>query len=240
MAFFEHDFYIRMRDVDVNNEISNKSILGFFEDIGGLHSDKIGLGMNNIFETRLSWVLLHWKVKVFKRATYGNTIKIKTWARYSKKFYCYRDFEMYSESGELLVIATSKWALINIDSGLAKLEDELINRYTPESKSVFDELEVSKIREPSEYISTNNYTVLRSNIDINKHMHNLYYLDVAYEALPTDIYENTKFDNIEIMYKSSALLGDNLKCLYSKIDDEHFVSIKSEDESVLHAIIKLS
>ena len=71
-------------------------------------------------------------------------------------------------------------------------------------------------------------------------MHNLYYLDLAYEALPEDIYESISFENIEIMYKSAAFLGDNLKCYYSKISNEHFVTIKSNDEKTLHAIIKLS
>ena len=79
----------------------------------------------------------------------------------------------------------------------------------------------------------------RRDIDINKHMHNICYLDLAYEALPKDIYENTSFDNIEIMYKTGALLGEKVKCFYSDIDGEHIVTIKSEDETKLHAIVTL-
>ena len=70
-------------------------------------------------------------------------------------------------------------------------------------------------------------------------MHNLCYLDLAYEALPKEVYENTSFDNVEIMYKSSALLGDKLKCFYSFNDNCHSITIKSSDETTLHAIIKL-
>ena len=70
-------------------------------------------------------------------------------------------------------------------------------------------------------------------------MHNTYYLDLAYEALPKDVYENNTFNNFEIMYKTSALLGEKVKCLYSFVNGEHFVTIKSEDEAKLHAIIKL-
>lgn len=239
MAFFEYDFYVRMRDVDNKNKITNKAILGFFEDIGGLHSDKVGFGLKNIYETRLSWVLLHWKVEVLKRANYADIVHIKTWSRYSTKFYSYRDFEMYDEKGELLVIATSKWALINIDSGLAKLEESLIEKYEPEPKSVFSELEVKKLKEPEGYDNVCEYKVLRSNIDVNKHMHNLYYLDVAYEALPDNIYENNEFNNIEIMYKTGAMLGETLKCFYSKQSNEHFITIKNNEEKTLHSIIKL-
>lgn len=240
MAFFESDFYIRMRDVDKNNKITNKAILGFFEDIAGLHSDSVGFGLKNIEETQLSWILLHWKMKVIERANYGDTIHIKTWSRYSTKVYSYRDFEMYDSSGKLLAIATSKWALIHVNGGITKIENDMVQKYNPEAKSVFDELEVQKLKQPESYSYSCDYTVLRSDIDVNNHMHNLYYLDVAYEALPIDVYNNCTFNYIEIMYKTGAKLGDTLKCLYSKVGNEHFVTIKSLDEKVLYTIIKLA
>lgn len=241
MAFFEYDFNIRLRDVGFNNELSNQAILGFFEDIGGLHSDSVGYGLNKIYETRLSWVLLHWKIEVFKRAKYGDKIHIKTWSRYSQKFYSYRDFEMYDDNGNLLVIGTSKWTLINIDKGLERISDEHIAKYQPEDKSVFNIIELPKLKEPEiSNSATFEYTVSRTDIDINKHMHNLYYLDIAYEALPDNVYENSNFTNVEIMYKTGALLGESLKCFYCFIDKEHYVIIKSFDERNLHCIIKLS
>lgn len=241
MAFFENDFYIRLRDVNKSNKITNEAILGFFEDIGGLHSDSIGYGIKNIKETNLSWILLHWKMKVIERANYGDTVHVKTWSRYSSKIYTYRDFEMYNSDGKLLAIATSKWALINATTGrLEKLEDELISKYKPEEKSVFNELEVQKLKQPSEYDSLYEYTVSRRDIDVNNHMHNLYYLDIAYEVLPIDIYEKFDFSCVEIMYKTGAKLGDKLKCLYTKIDNDYFITIKSLDEKILYTIIKLS
>ena len=34
------------------------------------------------------------------------------------------------------------------------------------------------------------YNIQRRDIDINQHMHNLSYLDMAYEILPDNIYNN--------------------------------------------------
>lgn len=71
-------------------------------------------------------------------------------------------------------------------------------------------------------------------------MHNLYYLDLAYEALPYDVYKNYSFDNIEIMYKKEVKLDETIKCLYSFNGKEHIVTVKNLDCSTLHAIVKLS
>ena len=240
MAIFEHKFNFSIRDINKNTELTNKAILGFFEDIGGYQSDIAGYGLKDIEETRLSWVLLHWKIKVLKRIKYGDSINVKTWSIGAIHACCYRDYEIYNENNELCVIGTSKWALIHLEKGLMRLTDELVEKYQTENKLAFESFNFDKLKQPENSLLTFEYQVQRRDIDINNHMHNLCYLDLAYEALPKEIYENSSFNNVEIMYKSGAFLGDNLKCFYSQVDNEYFVTIKSNDEKTLHAIIKMS
>ena len=70
-------------------------------------------------------------------------------------------------------------------------------------------------------------------------MHNLYYLDLAYEALPQEVYEKRPFDNVRIEYKKEIKFGETIKCKYSYINDENVVAIFNDDESIVHAIIIL-
>lgn len=242
MAFIEHEFNLTIRDIDKNTNITNKAILSFFEDMGGLHSDLAGYGLKQIEQTRISWILLHWKVKVLKRIKYGESVKVKTWSRGMKLACCFRDFELYNSDGELCVVGTSKWTLFHIDKGLIRLTSDILEKYSNEDKCALD-FELKKLKEPDNYLNIYEYTVSRSDIDINHHMHNLRYLDLAYEAIPEEVYQSTinnNFDNIEIMYKKECYLGDKLKCFYSNVNNEHIVTIKSYDEKTLHAIVKLS
>ena len=240
MAFFEHDFHMTIRDIDKNTYLTNKAILSYFEDIGGYCSNLAGFGLKQILDTKLSWVLLHWKVKVIKRIKYGEeTVKVKTWSRGIEKACTFRDFEVYNKNNELCIIGTSKWTLIHLEKGLMRLTDDLLKNYQPEEIKSMPDYECKKLFEPETYSNVYTYTVSRRDIDINSHMHNLNYLDLAYEALPQDVYEKNTFDDIEIMYKKGALLGETLKCFYSNVEGEHYVTIKSEDEKNLHAIIKL-
>ena len=144
------------------------------------------------------------------------------------------------ENGDSVAIATSKWVLVNVnDDAIAKIPDEIINLYSPSDNNIFDKEEIDKLIDPKEYTNEYVYTVQRRDIDINKHMHNLNYLSLAYEVLPENIYFSKECNHIEIMYKKAIKLGNTVKALYSNIDNAHFITIKSEDESALHAIIKL-
>ena len=113
--FFESNFKTGLKDIGKNNLIKNETILEILENVGGEHSNLVGYGALTIEETRKSWILLDWKVKVIKRPIYAEELKVKTWGRSCQRAYTYRDFEIYNSKGELAVIATSKWAMIDID-----------------------------------------------------------------------------------------------------------------------------
>ena len=77
-------------------------------------------------------------------------------------------------------------------------------------------------------------------IDTNNHLHNIYYLDIAKEALPEEIYMNNKFNNFEIMYKKEIKCGETVKAFYSYEDAKHIITVKSNSETELHAMIILN
>ena len=240
MAICEYNYRLGFTDIGKDNLITNKGVLKLLENAGGMHSSQVGYGLNQIEDTKLSWVLLSWKVKILKRAKYNDVVYVKTWARNSSKISTYRDYEVYNENGELIIIGTSKWTLINIETKiLEKLSDKLIKAYNEEEKMVFGEEKIPKLVEPKEYDSKINYRILRSQIDVNEHVNNLYYLDFANEALPEKIYKMPECNNIEIMYKKQIKYGEDIVCLYKNENNENIITIKDKHEQITHAIIKL-
>lgn len=236
---YSETFKIGLKDIGKNNKIKNRAILEFLEDIGGYHSDTAGYGVNQIEETQLSWILLDWKLEVKNRPKYGDKLEIHTWARGINKLFTYRDYEIYNQKGEKCAIATSKWVLMNISKGkLERITDNIMEEYHPEEQQVFTE-GLDKIKIPTEYNSKIEYKVKRKDIDLNKHMHNLYYLDLAYETLPEDVYEQRPFNKVQIVYKKEIKLGEKIYCYYTKEKNKNVITIKSEDNNTIHAVIEL-
>ena len=152
---YKEKFKIGLKDVWKNSEVSNAAILEYLEDVAAYHSDSVGIGVNNTDDTNYTWLLLDWQVKVIKRPIYGQTLDIHTWSRKIIKCYAYRDFEIYDDEGNLCVIATSKWLLINSkERKITKVEPELADRYKSEiGKCVFDNPEIEKLKVPDDFES---------------------------------------------------------------------------------------
>ena len=238
---YKEKFKIGLKDVWAKDEVSNIAILEYLEDIAAYHSDSVGIGINTTNKTQISWLLSDWKLEVIKRPHYGQILDIHTWSRKIEKFYAFRDFEIYDEENNLCAIATSKWLLINNKTGkIVRVEAELADKYQSEmGKCVFKDTEIKKLYEPKEFINEVTYKARRRDIDVIGHMHNLYYLYLAYEALPEEEYNKRPFNHIRIQYKNQIKLGETIKCKYTKEKGENIVVIKSEDEKIVHAIIKI-
>lgn len=237
---YTEKFKIPLKDIGKDNKIKNRAVLEILENIACYHSDLVGYGVNNIKETKVTWILLDWKLKVINRPTYGQILTVNTWGKGMNKFFTYRDYEIYDNNNNLCAIATSKWALIDTEKGkMSRLTENIINAYKPEKKTVFEENSLDKVKIPEEFSNTIKYEVIRKDIDINKHMHNLYYLDLAYEALPDKIYNKRPFDYVRITYKKEIKLGEKVNCKYVEQDGKYVIVIKSEDETVIHAIVEL-
>lgn len=239
---FEQTFKIGIREISLKNEITNYGLLAYLEDIATYHSDIVGYGIKDIPINKGAWILMDWELEVYKRPKFGEIIHINTKAISLEKasYHCYRDFEIFSQDNELIAKATSRWIFFNMETNkIVKLDSEKLNIFNPKGDYKKSEEKLLKLKEPKSYTNVFEYQVLRADIDIIKHMNNLNYLKLAYEALPEEIFFGKELNNIRIMYKHQIKLGDKIKCLYSKQEDGHYISIKSDDEKVLHAIIKL-
>ncbi len=241
---FEEEFKVGIREIGLKNEITNYGILAFLEDLATYHSDTVGYGVKDIPINKGAWLLMDWELEVKKRARFNDVLTINTYAPILDKlsFHCYRNFEIYNASSELIATATSKWIFYNFElNKITKLTSEMFCQFQPEGEAIEAERKLLKLKEPSSYenASIYNYTVKRMDIDVNKHMNNLNYLRLAYEVLPENIYFDNELNNLRIMYKHQIKLGDKVKCFYIKKDERNIISIKSADEKTLHAIVEL-
>ena len=234
-----HKFYVGLRDINSNLELTNTGILACLEDVGCMHSEMAGYGLFNRDKTKKTWLLINWKVEVIKRPLYNDVITVQTWSRGMDKYYAYRDFKILDKDNNIIIKGTSKWVFVDIDKRKpVKISEEVGEAYFPENISVFEDNSMDKLIPPDEYISFVTYKVTKNMIDINNHLHNIYYMDIAKEALPDSLILNYDFKKFEIMYKKEIKLGQNVKAIYSKNNNEHYVTIKSEDEKILYAIVK--
>ena len=236
--YVEHNFFVGFRDVDFKNKLKIKSALSYLEDIGGIHSNIAGYGLLDIERNKKTWVLIDWKLEFIRRPNYSENLRVKTWSNGVEKIYALRDFYMYDENNEIVAKATSKWVLIDIENKtISKLTDEVMNAYTVEPEKAF-EGKIEKLKEPENYINSVKVKITKDMLDVNGHVHNINYIDFVTQVMPLEIMQNAKI--VGVHYKKEIRNEDVIKCYYGIKDNNYYSVIKSEDDKIVHAILRIS
>ena len=239
---YKKEYEVRLEDLGKENLATDVDIMKMLEEIAEQNSFEVGYGLENLAETNSAWLLLDWKVEINKRPKYKEKILVETWSRKMERCYGYRDFEVYNSANELIGKGTSKWVLIDIEKRKPiRIEVSTAEKYAKYDKGyTVYENEIEKIEEVAEdeLLFVKEYSIQRRDIDVNKHMNNIAYLELAYEILPENVYNENMFKNVRITYKKEVKFGDKVNCYYTNKENKHIVTIKSEDK--INAIIELS
>lgn len=238
-VILEQEFVTMYADIDKNLEMTNVSLLRYLQELGGLQTKKI---FGSMITPKGVWILLNWKVKRFKEIKWSEHFKIKTWPAKHTSVFSIRNYEVYNEDGERVAIASTRWVLMDLNTKkLVRDITDVVEKYSEYEKMLFDE-DFPRLKVPSNIEYKYNYTVQKRDIDTNDHVNNVKYLEIAYEALPDEVYEKGKFKNIDVMYKHSAFLGEELNIGVSKNicdgREEYVIVMKSNNN--LNVIIRLS
>ena len=243
---YKEKYKVELEDIGMCNRISNKRIITIMEDVAAAHSDSVGYGVKEVEQTNCAWVLLDWKIKVISRPEYNTHIEASTWSRKSDKLCAYRDFELCDDNGNVCAIGTSRWLYMNLIRRRPVVLNQQMNEIydTEEGRMVFDE-EICKIdteidiNDNIKEIIEKPYKVERRDMDINGHMHNVSYIEAAYEVIPQDIYKNVEYSNIRVEYKKEIMENQEVK-IKCRVLKNNSCLITIESENKIHAIVELS
>ena len=231
-----------LEDYGRNGKLEERAILRVLEDIASYHSDSVGYGVRNIQKSKLVWLLLEWRLKIHIPMNYGESYRVTTWSRgVCSPCTTLRDFQIFDEEGNLCVSASSKWTPVNYeDKKILRVTDELLSLYGTENNSAFEDGELFRLREPKEYLYEMPYRICRKEIDLNGHLHNLCYLDIALETIPESVYHARDFREIRITYRKEIRADEkDIICKYREENDVHTVGIYGPDGK-LRAMVALS
>lgn len=233
MSIFTTKQNVLIEDIGQDLNMSNRGFLRVLQETANGASSKVGHGLSDIDTTHTTWILLYWRLKIFKRPKYNDILTINTWASFSKKIYSTRSFEIYCNN-DLIAIADSKWVFANSSShSIEKISDDIINAYEPEEKTLFDSEFKDKRKMPENIESQFTYTAMKRDLDANHHVNNISFLDIASEIIPNDVLNNST--EFTIVYKKEIEYGDTIDCYYT----DNTAYIYNKDKNILHCIITI-
>lgn len=218
---FEKNFTVRYHELDYNGNIKPIALLHYLQDTAGLHAAQLGVSVKDLHALGLTWVLsrLHLVVDSYQRA--DEALMVRTWPSTRQNLFTCREFEVIDRLGNVTARATTSWAAVKLSTRRPVKLDQHLPRYPMlDTRAINDDF-ASLPSFPSQSRFTEMpFRVLRTDLDINQHVNNVYYISWALEAVPDNLASGCLAE-LEVAFKAEALYGENVlsRCAISENDE---------------------
>ncbi len=223
---FEHTYETRYGDFKTAQEIKPAVILDMVQDIATKHSEKCGYGIFVMEERKQAWLLQGIKAHFEKPVETHTPVVIKTAVKSMKGTTsprcCYIE-----QNGQVIAKTIANWFLMDVEKQKpARIPKEMGEAYDFDD---FDE-EFFQYRKLQTQDADPLYKVRIGNkeIDTNQHLNNQKSAELLMDALPFDYF----FTDMEVFYKQSAYLGDELLLCRKETDSGYYVHLQTVEGEI--------
>lgn len=200
-----------------------------------VHAGERGFGYESIIEKNFSWVLSRISFHIFELPEYGKDIYIRTWVEGIRGFFSERCFNIEDSDKRKIGDVRTVWAAIDVNS---RKPVNLI-KVMPEMEAYVDHTFICETEKPSHIPVLQSvdplmgYTVRYSDMDINRHMSSIRYMEHVLDVFDLEKFEKSCISHFEMVYLTEAHYGDKLKLHQSEPSPgSYLIDTKREDESI--------
>lgn len=235
---YEIDYLPRFRESEADGLISTKGYFHYFQDIAAGQYHSMGKGNNKIPQKYgVSWVYSKYKMKIYDKIDFDHEIRISTWVSRLDAIRSWQ--EMTIKRGDDLVCEG------RLESCVVDMQKKRIEKLA--RIELPDDLVVDKMTsvgpftrklKPSENIEYRyTHRVEYTDIDISRHMNNLYYIDMFMNAFDLEFYDRYFITDFEIHYINQAYYNEELRIFAENDGDEYRLFALNQENAVAAACI---
>jgi len=221
-----------------NNKLQLKlnCLFQWFTEISWEHAKILGVGFEEMNNSKVFWVLIGVKVKINKLPKWQDKVTLQTAPTGINGLYFSREFILIDEDKNVLVEADSKWLIIDKNTlrTIKPTEDEYKNL---KIKSKNLDIEFKRMHLQTGLTNIYKETVQYTDIDLHNHVNNAVYVRWIENILNNSSYFlKSKIIIFSIQFLKEVMQNDNVLLCYSDIIDNKIFFEAIIENSDIHCI----
>ena len=204
-----YPFTIQPENVDFTLRASVASIISYMLNVAGTDAHRKGFGVEALQGHSFTWVLSRLAVDINTQPRQYSNIEIDTWVNEFNRLSSTRNFKMHIGE-DVIAAGVSQWCMLNMETrqavDMTQLKDIYERAMVAEPSPITAPARLRDI-EPQASVSR---PVVYSDIDFNRHVNTLRYIDLIFDSLPIELIEKNNGMRLDINFIAEALYGEVL------------------------------
>ena len=224
---FSFKYETRYGDYKNFDMVKPSSVLDMIQDVSTRDSARCGYDMDKLKGMNMAWLMQGINLRFEKPVKTHLPVEVSTAVKSLKGTTSARGC-LVCQNGEIVAKSVANWFLFDTEKmRIGRIPAEMFDAYEfydfGEEFFEYKKAPVFEIEKPQ-------YTVKIANkeIDTNMHLNNQKGAELLMDALPFDFY----FNNVNLLYKKQAHLGDELEVCIKEIPDGDYVHLQSKEKEI--------
>ena len=229
MNKFQKKYRVRSAECDRFNQMRLRSLFNLFQDVADLNAEELGFGYSFCLQNQLTWMGSAYHLKINRLPKRDENFVLFTWPAGLSSLSAIRDFELKTETGETLVLASSSWILIDLERKRPVAVPKYVTHLNVVGERVF-ETNFEKIVLPDVFEYRTQETVREDDIDINLHVNNAVYPSWLLDSLSLEFLSSHQLKELKVQFKQGAEKKSGVEIL-TKIQGTDLYTVIKEPET---------
>ena len=221
MSIYQYDCTILSSDTDANRRLRLSRLFTMLQEASIAHTTALGMGREKTLDRGLLWIVTLQQAKITRLPVYDEPIRLRSWPGKMMHLLFPRYYRIEDQKGNALVEASALWALMDKETRRVVFPE----LYGVKIRGVHTGKEIPLPLAPRmpDAAETGTFTVPYSAIDLNGHMNNTRYFDLAEDRMPNAL-RSRALVGVQTEYAKEAKEGDTLLLKGEILPDAYLLS----------------
>ena len=221
MTDFAKSIKIQASHVTPFRKLRASSLLSLLQEISIEHTENLGFPRETTLDKGLLWVIAKQHIEITRMPKYDETVTILTYPSEMMHALFPRSYEVKDNKGNTIIKGLAIWTLIDIKSRMM-INPKEYGVIIPDLSNGRDFSIPLGHKMPLDLSNETSLKASYSLCDINGHINNSSYLDIAEDLIPVSYIEKHDLKAIDIEYVHEVKLGEELNIKYGQKDDTFY------------------
>ena len=230
-GIYRRELLLRSKDVDLYRRLRLSRMFELFQEASIRHTEQLGMGREKTLDRGILWVLLMQSAEIARMPEYDEQIILKSWPGVTMHLLFPRYYSIETLSGEPLVKASAFWSLVDAKTRKVVFPEKY--GVTIDGIVTGEEIHLPGTVSAAETACSRDFVVPYSFVDLNGHMNNTRYFDLAEDCiyagwLHAGAAAEPQLKSVRTEYQNEARLDETLHLRWSGEKGDCFISGETE------------
>ena len=221
---YAETFRARGNEVDCHDRASCAAFGNWMMEVAGVHAAQLGISVERLNAAGWGWALSRLVMECGEMPKAGEKARLRTWPSRLERLQFRRDFFLYDMTGQIIARAVTFWVIMDLSTRkLLRMPPEYrtLLRGEPELAMDVEKSALSRLPLPEAALASEaRILARRADLDMNRHVSSVRYMDWIMEAVPQSVWEGCRLRRLEMLYRAEMARGEAIaRCMAVQLPD---------------------